>query len=250
MIFTSNLTKLYKEDSNEIKAVDGISLKIEKGDFISIVGPSGSGKTTLLSLLGCLLKPTKGKIIFGEKDLSELTDPQLSQLRQNEIGFIFQFCELISTLNVIENVLLPTMFLRRADLIKYNEKAVELLAEMGLLNRQYTSVRKLSGGEVRRVAIARALINSPKILLADEPTSDLDQYTKQGIVEILSGLNQQGMTIVLVTHDLEVARQAKIRFQMRDGKLKTDAVAKGVAKTTLKGRATNMGVARGFSLAK
>jgi len=220
MIELKKATKLYNDAGNLIFAVNEIDLAIKKGDLISIAGPSGSGKTTLLSLIGCLTKPSSGRILIDEKDVSSLSDEALSALRSEKIGFVFQQAHVIPTMTVLENVLLPLVFSKEKDVEKKKERAIKLLKEVGLDSRINSIPKNMSGGQVKRISIARALINCPEILLADEPTGDLDQASSREIMEILKRMNRdEGLTVLLVTHNQELAQEAHIRLKMRDGKL-------------------------------
>jgi len=203
-----------------IKALNGINLKIDKGEFISIVGPSGSGKTTLLNIIGLLDRPTKGKVILENKDVSSLNDNELSSLRAEKIGFIFQTFNLIPNLTAKENVELASAF---SNKVRDSEKKVlELLKIVGLEDRANHRPSQLSGGEQQRVAIARALMNDPIILLADEPTGNLDSKTSLEILEIFKMLNKRGVTILLVTHNMMLAEEANRILYIKDGKIENE----------------------------
>jgi ABC-type lipoprotein export system ATPase subunit len=220
-IETKDLMKVYSRGSEKIPAVNGVSLRIQKGDFISIIGPSGSGKTTLVNLLGCLDNPTSGEIhlagrsIFGQgKPLSER---ELTKIRREMFGYIFQNFYLIPTLTVIENVILPLTFYRKAGT---DDEAAKLLRLLGMDHRKDHLPGQISGGEMQRVAIARAMVNRPEILLADEPTGNLDTKRSGEIVEVLQGLNRnEGLTLIMVTHNQELARHANRIFEMKDGQI-------------------------------
>jgi putative ABC transport system ATP-binding protein/lipoprotein-releasing system ATP-binding protein len=215
MIVVSELTKCFWDGQAMIKAVNNVSFSIKRGEFVSIVGHSGSGKTTLLSLIGGLIKPDFGRVIINNEDIWELKDRALSRLRNQKIGFVFQFPSLIPTLTVIENVLLPSIFSdKQFDL---ERKGWHLLDWVGLLDKGDYYLSQLSGGEQRRVALARALINEPEIILADEPTGDLDEETEEQIMKLLAEINKNGVTLLLVTHSKELASVAKRRLQMKKG---------------------------------
>jgi len=203
-----------------IKALNGINLKIDKGEFISIVGPSGSGKTTLLNIIGLLDRPTKGKVILENKDVSSLNDNELSSLRAEKIGFIFQTFNLIPNLTAKENVELASAFSNKVR--DSEKKALELLKIVGLEDRANHRPSQLSGGEQQRVAIARALMNDPIILLADEPTGNLDSKTSLEILEIFKMLNKRGVTILLVTHNMMLAEEANRILYIKDGKIENE----------------------------
>lgn len=206
-----------------INALAGINLEISQGEFVSIVGPSGSGKSTLLHIIGGLDSPTRGIIIVDGQDLSKASDKELSSYRNNKVGFVFQTFNLQPTYNALENVALPLVF-ARVPLRKRNQMARDALDTVGLGDRIRHKPGELSGGERQRVGIARALVNNPKILLADEPTGNLDSKARERIMELLTRLNKErGLTLVLVTHDLESAKNANQMFQMHDGKLTESA---------------------------
>jgi ABC-type lipoprotein export system ATPase subunit len=215
-----NLTKIYHRGSEEIAAVRDVSLRIDKGEFVSVTGPSGSGKTTLVHLLGCLDNPTSGELvlcgrqIFGN-DGRQLPERGLTEVRRDIFGYIFQNFYLIPTLTVMENVLLPLTFYRKPGAGK---DALGLLRLLGIDHRRDHLPGTISGGEMQRVAIARSLINSPEILLADEPTGNLDSKRSAEIVGILQKLSRDaGLTVIMITHNLELAGQADRQFEMRDG---------------------------------
>lgn len=212
--------KYYVMGLTTIKALNGINLKIDKGEFISIVGPSGSGKTTLLSIIGLLDRPTKGKVILENKDVSSLNDNELSSLRAEKIGFIFQTFNLIPNLTAKENVELASAFSNKVR--DSEKKALELLKIVGLEDRANHRPSQLSGGEQQRVAIARALMNDPIILLADEPTGNLDSKTSLEILEIFKMLNKRGVTILLVTHNMMLAEEANRILYIKDGKIENE----------------------------
>ena len=210
------LTKSYRQGDTQVNAVDHVDLQVFAGDFIIITGRSGIGKTTLLSLIGRLSEPTSGEIFVDGIDLKALDDTALSNLRARKIGFVFQFASLIPTLTVLENICLPNLFAGKP----IDEKQTTELAQMvGLGDRLKNYPTQLSGGQRRRVAIARALINRPEILLADEPTGDLDVDTEREILDLFRSLNQQGMTIILVTHSPNLIGYGNRALRMEQGKL-------------------------------
>jgi len=214
-----NLTKVYLRGSEEISAVNNVSLRINKGDFISIIGPSGSGKTTLINLLGCLDNPTSGELFLGGRPIfnntRRLSENELTKIRRETFGYIFQNFYLIPTLTVLENVMLPLTFYRKTG---SENHGIELLKLLGMEHRKSHLPAQISGGEMQRVAIARAMVNRPEILLADEPTGNLDTKRSAEIVQVLQELSQlEGLTIVMVTHNQELARQADRLFEMKDG---------------------------------
>ncbi len=218
-----NVTKTYQIGEDNLVAVQDISLDIQKGDFISIVGHSGSGKTTLLSLIGGITTPTSGRISFEDTDLTAMGSDGLSEYRCQKIGFMFQFASLLPMLTVKENLLLPTMFVpdsERTDAAKLDDKAAELLRSVGLLDKINAFPGQLSGGQQRRVAIARSFMNNPKLILADEPTGDLDEETEQEMINFFKSMNQtEGITFVMVTHNTELASHTPRRLRMNQGTL-------------------------------
>lgn len=213
------LTKSYAIGSEEVHAVDGVSLRIEKGEFVAVMGPSGSGKTTLLNLLGCIDRPTAGGVYVGGREVSGLTDSELDAVRLKRIGFVFQRINLIPILNAVENVELP-MEIAGMTPAERSARAESLLESVGLKGRALHRPSQMSAGEQQRVGIARALANSPEVLLADEPTGNLDSRTTHDIIGLLLRLNaENGQTIVLVTHNPEVGEAASRCVHMRDGKI-------------------------------
>ncbi|MEM5792330.1 MAG: ABC transporter ATP-binding protein [Candidatus Aenigmatarchaeota archaeon] len=217
VIKLENVEKIYNQGKeNELKVLKGINLEIKEGEYVSIVGPSGSGKSTLMHIMGCLDRPSSGKVLIDGQDVSRLNDDQLAKIRREKIGFIFQQFYLIPVLNAVENVKIP-MNLNNYSKKDKEEKAKKLLEMVDLGHRLYNFPNQLSGGEMQRVAIARALANDPKIILADEPTGNLDTKRGEEIINLLEKLNKQGRTIIIVTHDLNVAKRAKRKIMMRDG---------------------------------
>ena len=220
-IEAKNLIKVYHRGNEEIPAVNGVSLRISKGDFISIIGPSGSGKTTLVNLIGFLDNPTSGELFLGGRSIfsdgKRLSERELTKIRRETFGYIFQNFYLIPTLTVMENVLLPFTFYRKTG---SDDDAVRLLSLLGIAQRKDHLPGQISGGEMQRVAIARAMVNRPEILLADEPTGNLDTKRSSEIVQILQELNRDTrLTIIMVTHNQELARHANRLFEMRDGRI-------------------------------
>jgi putative ABC transport system ATP-binding protein len=220
-ITAQTLTKVYHRGSEQIFAVNGVSLSIEEGRFVSFVGPSGSGKTTLINILGCLDNPTSGKLeVAGRKIFDQgktLSEAELTRIRRELFGYIFQKFYLIPTLTVLENVVLPFTFYKKPGASEDIDKVLKL---MGIDHRKNHLPGQISGGEMQRVAIARALVNKPRILLADEPTGNLDVKRSEEIGEILKELNQkEGLTVVLVTHNPNLARMAHRVIELRDGKI-------------------------------
>jgi putative ABC transport system ATP-binding protein len=214
-----NVTKIYTLGANRIYALNKVSAKIEKGDFVTIMGSSGSGKSTLLNMLGCLDLPTSGKVLINNTDLSKLDDDGLTSLRRNNIGFIFQQFNLIQTLTAVENVEIPMIF-NGASPQKRRKRALKLLRR-AQLPPEYADHKpnELSGGQQQRVAIARALANNPPILLADEPTGNLDTKTGHGVMELLRELNQAGTTVIVVTHDPRMEEYSRTTIRLQDGEI-------------------------------
>ena len=216
----SDLCKIYGKGENEFLALNNISIKVKKGEFIAIVGKSGSGKSTLLHLLGGLDKPDRGNVIINNQNIYKMSDKELTVFRRKYIGFVYQFYNLISALTVKENILLPALF----DGRKISDKKLEeLVKKLGLINKMDAYPNDLSGGQQQRVAIGRALINHPKIILADEPTGNLDTRSTKHIVKLLEYYNKKyRQTIIMVTHDLSLAKRASRIITMRDGKIIKD----------------------------
>jgi len=221
MIKFRNVWKIYKLDGEiEYQALKGVNLEIKEGEFVSITGPSGSGKSTLMHLIGLLDKPTKGEIFINGKNVTYLTDDQLSTLRNEFVGFVFQQFNLIPKLTVLENILLPTIYARKK--LKYDpkKKALDLIKKFGLGGKERSYPNKISGGQQQRVAILRALIMEPKLILADEPTGNLDSKTGVEIMNLLKALNEkEGITVVLVTHEADIAAYGKRMIRIKDGKI-------------------------------
>jgi len=215
IIKLENVTKVYQSGDGRIKAVFEANLEVEKGQFLSILGHSGSGKTTLLNLVGGLTKPTSGRVLIDDKDIWSLSDQAQSLLRHQKIGLIFQFASLVPTLSTLDNVRLPTAF----GPTENAQSARELLELVGIGEKIKSLPSQLSGGQQRRVAIARALLNNPEIILADEPTGDLDEETEVEIMRLFKKLNTDGMTILMVTHNQLLAKQANRVLQMSHGVL-------------------------------
>ena len=214
-----NVTKMYTLGSNEIYALNKVDLSIKKGDFVTIMGPSGSGKSTLLNMIGCLDLPTEGTVKINGIDISTLSDDDLTAIRRNNIGFIFQQFNLIQALTAIENVEMPMIF-NNASADVRREKALSMF-ERANLEAEYADHKpnELSGGQQQRVAIARALANDPPIILADEPTGNLDTKTGKSVMDLLSDLNVKGTTVIVVTHDQKLAEYSNLNIRLRDGEV-------------------------------
>jgi putative ABC transport system ATP-binding protein len=216
-----NLTKHYKQGKNVIRALDDVTLDIGDGEFVAVVGRSGSGKTTMLDLLGLLLRPTAGRLIIDGTDTSKLGDRDLARLRGTKVGFVFQEYNLLPSLNVLENVMLPLRYVSNSK--GGRTRAENLLERVDLSDRIRHRATELSGGQQQRVAIARSMVNQPSLILLDEPTGAVDTETAQQLVALLKSLNEQDrVTIVVVTHDLDVAKEAKRQIRLKDGKVVAD----------------------------
>ncbi|EKE21473.1 MAG: hypothetical protein ACD_7C00223G0004 [uncultured bacterium] len=222
MIECKNIQKIYVNGDVETKALKGISFKINKGEFVSIIGPSGSGKSTLMHILGALDSPTDGTYFLDGAEVSKLDDDELSDLRRNKIGFVFQSFNLLPRTSVMRNVMMPLIY-SGIDRTKREEKARECLRYAGMDEDKFCNLsNQLSGGQMQRVAIARALINDPAIILADEPTGNLDTKTSHLVMNALKELNDKGHTVVLITHEMEVAQYANRIITIRDGEIESD----------------------------
>ena len=221
LISAKNLTKKYGEPPNETVALDNVSIEIQNGEFTAIIGPSGSGKSTLMHILGCLDKPTEGEYFFKGKEVSKLSDHLLAGIRNKQIGFVFQFFNLLPRTSALKNTELPLIY-AGVNKEERHSKALKILSSLGLSERVNSTPGQLSGGEQQRVAIARALITSPSIIFADEPTGNVDSKTSKEIMKIFQSLNKKGNTIVVITHDREVAGYASRIITIRDGKVESD----------------------------
>jgi len=216
VIKLENVVKIYRLGKVEVPALRGVSLDIPRGEYVSIMGPSGSGKSTLMNLIGALDRPTSGRVYIDGVDIGRLSDDQLALLRRKKVGFVFQQFNLINKLTALENVALP-MWFAGISRNRRLRRAKELLELVGLGDRLHHKPAELSGGERQRVAIARALANDPEIILADEPTGNLDTASGMVVIELLEELNRLGKTLVIVTHDPEFGRRARMRVKLRDG---------------------------------
>lgn len=224
MIQVKNLFRTFQKGSLEVQILRGVSLSIRKGEFVSIMAPSGMGKSTLLNILGCLDKPTSGSYVLDGVPVHEMDDDELSRMRNQKIGFVFQSFHLLPRMTAWENVILPLIYSDFQGDMK--EKAIRALTLMGLADRVDHLPRELSGGQQQRVAVARALINSPRIIFADEPTGNLDSGSGQDLMRIFHELHTAGTTLVVVTHDMEVALQADRIIEMKDGRISNDRLTR------------------------
>ena len=220
-----NLTKVYGQGENQVRALDGVSFSVEKGQFVAIIGPSGSGKSTLLHILGGVDRPTAGKVYLNDQDVYARSEDQLAIFRRREVGLIYQFYNLIPVLNVVENMTLPVLM----DGRKVNQERVqEMLSTLGLKGRERHLPNQLSGGQQQRVSIGRALMNAPAVVLADEPTGNLDSKNSKEIVDLLRYSNQRyNQTLIVITHDESIALQADRIMAIEDGKITRDEVIRG-----------------------
>ncbi|MDI9610832.1 MAG: ABC transporter ATP-binding protein [Archaeoglobales archaeon] len=211
--------KIYRTDFYEVHALNGVTMEVEMGEFVAVMGPSGSGKSTLLHLIGCLDKPTKGEVVINGKETSKLSDGELTKLRRDSIGFIFQQYNLVPTLAALENVELPMIF-KGISKVERRKRAMELMRQIGIEDIADRKPKEISGGQQQRVAIARALANSPAILLCDEPTGNLDSKTGRQVMDLIKKMNKEhGVTVILVTHDLSLADYADRIVKIRDGRI-------------------------------
>ncbi len=221
-----DMCKIYNPGENEVRALDHVSLKIQKGEFVAIIGHSGSGKSTLMNMLGCLDVPTSGRYYLNGKDVSNMTDDELSDIRNIEIGFIFQGFNLIPNLTAQENVELPLIY-RGVPRKERSALATESLEIVGLSHRMDHKPSEMSGGQQQRVAIARAIAAKPPVILADEPTGNLDSRSTQEIMNVLKELHRSGRTVILITHDDEIAAQVKRVIRIKDGRIEADFMNEG-----------------------
>ena len=217
LIRINNVWKVYGSEEAKVEALRGLNLDIKQGEFVVVIGPSGSGKSTAMNMIGALDIPSQGKILFDEEDVSRFSENELAEIRGKKIGFVFQSFNLIPTLTALENVTLPLLF-QNVNKEMAVERAEKLLTDVGLGRRMTHRPSQLSGGEQQRVAIARALVNNPPIILADEPTGNLDSKTSMEIMNLLKGLNRKGKTIILITHDRNLTKFADRIVQMMDGR--------------------------------
>jgi len=219
LISVKDLVKTYQMGDNVVQALRGVSIDINKGDFVAIMGASGSGKSTFMNTLGCLDKPTSGEYYLDDVDALNLTRNQLAELRNKKIGFIFQSFNILARTSALENVELPLLYNNKVSAKERKEKAIKALEAVGLAERMHNMPNQLSGGQQQRVAIARALVNEPVVIMADEPTGNLDTRTSYEIMDIFQNLNKNGITIVMVTHEPDIAKCAIDNVIFRDGKI-------------------------------
>ncbi|QCK16504.1 ABC transporter ATP-binding protein [Mangrovivirga cuniculi] len=223
VIETSNISKIYKMGTQTVEALKSITISIDKGEYVAFMGPSGSGKSTLMNIVGCLDTPTAGSYVLNNHDVSSLSDNELALIRNKEIGFVFQTFNLLPRATALENVALPLIYagMRKSDRL---EKAMGVLKSVGLGDRADHKPNELSGGQRQRVAVARALVNDPSIILADEPTGNLDTKTSYEIMDLFQKLHDQGNTIIMVTHEDDIAHYAHRIVRLRDGLIESDEV--------------------------
>lgn len=226
IIEVKNLDKIYRTGEIELHALRGVSLSINKGEFMAIMGASGSGKSTFMNIVGCLDSPTKGEYYLGDVNVLKLDRNELAELRNKKIGFIFQSFNILSRTSAIENVELPLLYNNKINSKERKEKAFNALKSVGLKDRAEAMPNQLSGGQQQRVAIARALVNEPEVILADEPTGNLDSRTSYEIMEIFQKLNEKGITVVMVTHESDIAQFALTNIIFKDGKIIENSTVK------------------------
>ena len=227
VILLEEIRKHYIMGKQELQVLKGISLSIQRNDYVALMGPSGSGKSTLMNILGCLDSPTSGSYVLNGNDVSKMVDADLAEIRNKEIGFVFQQFNLLPRLTALENVALPLVYAGISKKMR-NEMAMEVIRKVDLQDRSHHRPNELSGGQCQRVAIARALVNNPSIILADEPTGNLDTKTSYEIMNIFSKIHNEGNTVVLVTHEEDISNYARRVIRLRDGIIETDKVKEHV----------------------
>jgi putative ABC transport system ATP-binding protein len=223
MIELSNITKTYRMGEVDFTVLFGVSLSVQSGEFIAIMGPSGSGKSTIMNIIGCLDRPTSGSYRFEDREIETMTDDELASIRNVKIGFVFQTFNLLARFSALKNVEVPLIYGGVPARLR-KERAIPLLEKVGLSDRLHHKPTELSGGQQQRVAIARALVNNPPLLLADEPTGNLDSRSGDDILKILTDLNKQGVTVIIVTHDQTVAARCKRIINVKDGQIVNDEI--------------------------
>jgi putative ABC transport system ATP-binding protein len=229
VIQTKDIAKIYKMGAEIVEALKSVTINIDKGEYVAFMGPSGSGKSTLMNIIGCLDTPTKGNYQLAGQDVSETSENDLAEIRNKEIGFVFQTFNLLPRQSSLENVALPLVYAGFSK-SQREERALEVLTSVGLGDRAYHKPNELSGGQRQRVAIARALVNNPSIILADEPTGNLDTKTSYVIMELFEFLHDQGNSIVMVTHEVDIAQYAQRFISMRDGLVESDTVNENITR--------------------
>ncbi|NLO01789.1 MAG: ABC transporter ATP-binding protein [Bacteroidales bacterium] len=223
MIHLENITKNYKIGTQVVRALRSVSLDIYKGEYVAIMGASGSGKSTLMNIIGCLDTPSDGKYILNNKDVSHLSDTELAKIRNTEIGFVFQVFNLLQRSSALDNVMLPLVYAGIKKEIR-KQRATDILTNVGLADRMTHKPNELSGGQRQRVAIARALVNNPSLLLADEPTGNLDSVISEEIMKVFAEIHKMGNTLVMVTHEEDIARHAYRIVKLKDGNIESDTI--------------------------
>lgn len=223
VIELKDITRHFKIGEVEVQALRGVNLIINRGEYVALMGPSGSGKSTLMNILGCLDTPTSGSYVLNNNNVSNLSDDELAEIRNKEIGFVFQTFNLLARSTALDNVALPLVYAGKSKKDRI-QRAKDVLSNVGLSDRITHKPNELSGGQRQRVAIARALVNDPSIILADEPTGNLDTKTSYEIMELMEEIHQKGNTVVIVTHEEDIARRAKRIVRMRDGKIESDTI--------------------------
>lgn len=227
VISAVGLTRIYQRGREQVRALNDVTFDVHQGEYVAVVGPSGAGKSTLLNLIGCMDVPTSGKLELMGKSVKDLTEQERTHFRREQIGFVFQHFGLLPTLTVTENVMLPAFFAKRQS----EQRAKELLEKVGMAARASHRPHELSGGEMQRTAIARALINHPRLLLADEPTGNLDHATGDSIIALFEKLNQDGLTIIVITHNPVLARAAGRQIELSDGRLQSNHERRSTGRT-------------------